>query len=208
MLGSREGEYSKKQSSSRAITTQKAAIKQVLRAWGGSSPPFLELFHHRTFATMRISFKKKKIKLKGICRTQMKCHKYLHQSLPTQLPASAPAGCITCSWGWCHPFPAGRLQLLRRGAAAVPAARHPPRRQQRSQQRCRWQTRSRWGGLSGGSQPKPALGKHRIQVGFHSYGTCFSFQSTMCVHVWHVFVLLLSLSTSSNKAFLFEKCGD
>lgn len=90
----------------------------------------------------------------------MKCHKYLHQSLPTQLCNLRASRLhhmfleVMSSFpGWPAAAPAAAVPLQ------CPQPRHPPRsppRQWWSEQRCRRQTCSRRGELNARARPKAA----------------------------------------------------
>lgn len=111
--------------------------------------------------------------------------------------ASAPAGCITCSWGWCHPYPGVRLQLPPPQPAPAAPSTSPPQ----------------WGPAEGLGTPDPVTAArlsrwHNLSLhglGFHCCATGFSFESMMYMHIQHVFVMFLSLSGSPIIAFLFKK---
>lgn len=81
----------------------------------GSPPALFKAATSRTICDYEDFIKKK---LKGICRTQMKCHKYPHQSLPTEL-GSPRASRLH------HMLLEVMSSSRRRGAAAVPAAPAP-----------------------------------------------------------------------------------
>lgn len=132
----------------------------------------------------------------------MKCHKYLHQSLPTQLSNLRASRLHHMFLEVMSSFP-GRPAAA--PAAAVPLQcpqpRHPPRsppRQRRSQQRCRQ------GELNGRARPKSAgrsLASTKNKRAFVPLAHASLFESMMCTHTPHTFMLLLSRSCSPNKAF-------